>query len=120
MSAAPPAFAPPLDPDAVVGVAVHPAVGEDWPEDGLGPVATLAAALPAPDEGAAGTWIAVDGGHAARRGVLGRLLGRGAPRVHLAVRCTALLVRGYEDVCADAQGVAYGRVPRRTGNPPTG
>lgn len=111
--------APPLDPDAQPAVVIHPTVGADWPASGLGPVSRLAAELPAPADGEPGAWIAVDGGRAARTSVLARLLGHGggAPRVHLAVRCTALLARGYVDVCADARGVAYGRVPRRTDNP---
>ncbi|MEB2313800.1 MAG: hypothetical protein OZ921_20825 [Sorangiineae bacterium] len=108
-----PALAPPLEPDANPAVVIHPTVGRDWPEDGLGPVERLAAELPAPGALEPGSWLAVDGGHRPRAGVLGRLLGspRAEPRVHLAVRCTALLARGYELVCADASGVAYGRAP---------
>lgn len=110
---------PPLDPDAVPAIVVHPAVGDDWPSSGIGPVAELAASLPAPADGEPGAWLAVDGGHTAQRGMLGRILGRAdrAPRIHVAVRCTALLARGYKNVCADVDGVAYGQVPRRTGNP---
>ncbi len=116
---APAPLVPPFDPEASPAVVIHPTVGADWPSSGLGSVSRLATELPAPTGYAADSWIAVDGGRASRPGMLARLLGQGAsaPRVHLAVRCTALLVRGYVDVCADDAGVAYGRVPRRTDNP---
>lgn len=103
---------PPLEPQASVGIQVHPAVGDDWPANGLGPVEPLAAQLPDPARLAPGTWVAISAGRTARAwGLVGRLLGRRPAHVHLAVRCTALLARGYSHVCADEADTAYGQAP---------
>jgi hypothetical protein len=111
-----PLGAPPLEPRARIGVQVHPAVGEDWPADGLGPVEPLAEQLPDPTRLAPGTWVAIRPGRDARApGWVGRLLGRRRARVHVAVRCTALLARGYVHVCADQADTAYGQAPLHAG-----
>jgi hypothetical protein len=111
---APPRHVPPLAPDTEAALVVCPALGPDWPASGLGPVAQVLSQLPAPGQLRPGSWVALDDRPAApsARG-LGLLLRRRrtAPRVHLAVRCTALLAHGYEQVCADARGAAFGRVP---------
>lgn len=113
-SKAPAVMVPPLEPRARVSVQLHPALGEDWPADGLGPVETFAQQLPDPARLSPGTWVAIGPGRDARApGIMGRLLGRRSARVHLAVRCTALLARGYVRVCADGADTAYGQVPTR-------
>jgi hypothetical protein len=101
--------APPLDLAAAVQVTLHPRVGGDWPRRGVGPIHALAAQLPSPSDFPPGTWIAVSPGAPPRTG-LWRVVSRSPVTVHLAARCTALLARGYSDVCADAT-LAYGRVP---------
>ncbi len=58
-----------------------------------------------------GQWLAC-ASPPARRSVVARWLRAPVrPAVPLAVRCTALLARGYVDVGASAEGVALGRVP---------
>jgi hypothetical protein len=101
-------------PDGTVARRIQPEVPPDWPAHGLGPVRPIAVQLPEPAELQAGDWVALSSGEAAvRQGLMARLLSRPAsPRVHLAVRCTALLTRGYVDVRADEHGTAYGRVRR--------
>jgi hypothetical protein len=110
--ARPVAPAPPL-----AAVERPPALDGAWPSDGLGPVVPVFDALPPPDRFEPGSWV----------GLLAepepptwwaRWL---KPRrfVHRAVRCAALLARGYEEVGAgvDAEGrdLAWGRVPSRAG-----
>lgn len=99
--------APPLAaPGTRVGVRVELEVDPGWPDSGIGPVETVAAQLPDPAMLGPGEWIAVMGGPKPR--ALGKLLPWRRPRVHPAVSCTALLLRGYHLVCADASGTAYG------------
>lgn len=92
---------------------VQPELPAAWPKDGFGPVAAILACLPDPSSLAPGARVGVSAGDDARRG-LGRLL-RAAPTAHLAVRCAALLAKGYVDVGAaeDAEGraLAIGRAP---------
>jgi hypothetical protein len=115
----PPSPSPPLAPDADCQPLVL-TLPDSWPSDGLGPLREVAAQLPDASELSPGTWLAVcDAAEMKRKGWgtrgWGRLWHRDQPpRVHLAARCTALLLRGYADVCADAQSVAYGRVPDAT------
>ena len=107
-----PRGAPPLAPDEVPILHFLPALPEDWPADGLGPPSQIERELPDPLSLPGGSWIAVGAGHRARRGLVARFLGsRSGTGMHLAVRCTALLSRGYVEVCADEAGTAYGRVP---------
>jgi|SoiMethySBSTD1v2_1073268.scaffolds.fasta_scaffold55059_2 hypothetical protein len=104
---------PPLDPGARASLSIHPNVGADWPASGLGPLEILCEGLPDPSTLDKGAWIAVfPGAPARKRGLVSRLLTpRTAPHVHLAIRCTALLARGYVRVCADEHGTAFGQVP---------
>ena len=90
-------------------VAIHdPTV--DRTSDGSGAVSELTLEeIKALD---AGSWVAVSAGSPLPATGLGRLLRRHKPAgVHLAVRCTALVARGYIRVCADADGTAFGQVP---------
>jgi hypothetical protein len=107
------ASVPPLDPRARASVTIHPSVGPDWPASGLGSVQVLLEGLPDPGNVGKGAWIAVfPGAPARKRGLVSRLLTpRTAQHVHLAVRCTALLARGYVHVCADEHGTAFGQAP---------
>ncbi len=102
---------PPLPP---VRLWIEPVLPADWPEDGLGPLATLTGQIPAADTVPRGTWVAVRPSQAPPGGLLARLF-RKSRGAHLALRCTALLARGYESVGGglDAQGqeVAWGRAP---------
>jgi len=84
---------------------VYPSLDGDWPAHGLGPVATIAAQLPDPAELKPGALVIVrHAGRPARgfrrfaRGV--RNLWRKPLAAHEAVRCTALLARGYRDIAA--------------------
>jgi hypothetical protein len=108
-----PLATPPLAPDDDCQPLVL-TLPENWPSDGLGPLSDVVAQLPDPAELPPGTWLAVtDAAHGKPKG-WGRLWHREQPqRVHVASRCTALLLRGYTAICADAQGVAYGKVPPR-------
>jgi hypothetical protein len=109
-----PPSAPPLDPSALPQVSIHPSVGSDWPPSGLGPIQVLLEGLPEPESVGQGGWIAVYPGPAVRRrkGIVSRLFTpRTHEHVHLAVRCTALLARGYVRVCADDNGTAFGQAP---------
>jgi hypothetical protein len=67
--------------------------------------------LPEPASLPSESWIAVRDGRPPPT-TLGRVLGR-RPRggFDLAVRCTALLARGYVDVRVDDAGIAWGRKP---------
>jgi hypothetical protein len=58
------------------------------------------------------TRVTVPGTATRQGGVLRRLLGQRSVPVSRAVRCTALLVRGYVDIGADDEG-AWGYAPAR-------
>jgi hypothetical protein len=95
---------------------IEPTLPAGWPPDGLGPLDALTGQLPAADTLPAGAWVAVRAARApGSRGLLARLLGSRPAEAHLALRCTALLARGYEQVGAGlddrGQVVAWGRVP---------
>ncbi|MCS6900822.1 MAG: hypothetical protein RMJ98_13885 [Myxococcales bacterium] len=102
---------PPLPP---IGLWIEPVLPPDWPQDGMGPLAVITSQIPAADTVPQGTWIAIRPSRACHHGLLQRLLRKPA-YAHLALRCTALLARGYEHVGAgmDGQGqeVAWGRSP---------
>ena len=95
-----------------IDVLVTPAIDATWPKDGLGSVSVLLAALPEPASLQAGACVGVTGGPPGGRF---RHLFRPAPSAHLAVRCAALLAKGYVDVGAgvDDAGheIAIGRAP---------
>jgi hypothetical protein len=73
-------------------------------------VAAVALQIPLARTLAARTPVVVLGAAVRRRGMLGRWLGDKSVPVARAVRCTALLVRGYVDVGADATR-AWGYAP---------
>lgn len=102
---------PPMPP---VRMWLDPLLPDGWPSDGLGPLDALTSQIPAADSLPQGSWVAVRKSRPAQQGLLARLFKR-RPAAHLALRCTALLARGYELVGAglDPQGdeVAWGRVP---------
>jgi hypothetical protein len=92
---------------------IEPSLPREWPSHGLGPAAVLLEMLPAPSTFSPGAWVGVTEGDRAGAGI-GRLFRRRA-WAHVAVRCTALLAKGYERVGAgvDSEGrsVAWGRAP---------
>lgn len=95
--------APPAPPDREI----FPTLDPSWPADGFGEVAKIAAELPAPEGLRPGALVVV---HARPSRSGGRFFGLSwrAPRyAHAAVRCTALLARGYTRVGA-ARGGAPG------------
>ena len=96
-----------------VDVRITPPLDASWPKDGLGSVGVILAALPDPSSLARGAVVAITAGDPLRRG-FGRLF-RAPPFVHLAVRCAALLAKGYVDVGAtddgDGRKLAVGRAP---------
>ena len=105
---------PPLAPDELPArvISAQPVRASG---QGLDDLAAVAGQLPDPSSLKSGVWIAFLGAAPQQSGLLARMLGRRqAPGVHVAVRCTALLLRGYEEVCADAAGAAFGRVPSPT------
>jgi len=94
---------------------VFPSLDKTWPKDGLGPIATVIAQLPDPADLPRGTLVAVHGAGRKRPGaIVGWLLPK-RREVHPAVRCTALLARGYVSVGATVdpktgERVAWGYV----------
>lgn len=102
---------PPLEPGATARQLVQPRVSETWPSHGIGACRTIQGQLPELTSLPSGAWVGVTGGSRERAGLWAKLFGqeRGS-RVHLAVRCMALQLAGYRDVCA-ADDVAFGRVP---------
>ena len=91
---------------------LFPALDKTWPADGLGPVATVVAQLPDPAELRKGALVVIRESGARPRGFRGlvvsmRSLFAKPPKAHTAVRCTALLARGYREISAAAD--------RRTG-----
>lgn len=89
---------------------VQPRVPDSWPAHGIGSCETILRQLPALTDQPSGVWIGVTGG-SRPQSAWSRLLGRRQPaRVHLSVRCMALSLAGFKDVCA-ADDVAFGRVP---------
>src|SRR5689334_16175454 len=91
---------------------LFPILDRAWPADGLGPVAVIVAQLPDPAELRPGALVMVrESGPRPKgfRGALASLKGlfTKPSKVHPAVRCTALLARGYRDISCAAN--------RRTG-----
>lgn len=100
--------APPLAPDRTPVARIETDVSE---ADAFHTVGAIAARLPEPCELTPGSWIAVVDRPPPKRGLVDRLFGSAPNGVHLAVRCTALAVRGYVHVCASADGQAFGQAP---------
>jgi hypothetical protein len=73
-------------------------------------IVALSEQLPDPGTLAAGSWIAVRPGSTRSLRSWLRLRAGDERDLHLAVRCTALLVRGYMEVCA-REDVAFARAP---------
>jgi hypothetical protein len=105
------------------GRELFPTLDRKWPADGIGAVAVLVAQLPDPAELPAGSLLIVHERQAPRAG-FGRLFDRvkwlvlKPRRAHAAVRCTALLARGYQEIgCAadpkTGEEVVWGLAPRR-------
>jgi hypothetical protein len=94
-----------------------------WPADGIGPVATLVAQLPDPAELPAGSVLVVRQMQKPRGGLRGLIdhavaLVRRRRKAHVAVRCTALLARGYRDIGSSTdpktgEELAWGLAPHR-------
>jgi hypothetical protein len=83
---------------------LFPELDPAWPPDGFGPIATVAAQLPDPHDLAAGSLVLVHERGRRERG-LRRVLAffafwRRRRRAHAAVRCAALLARGYFEIGA--------------------
>jgi hypothetical protein len=84
-------------------VEVFPILDRTWPADGLGPVAVIVAQLPDPADLRAGALVLVRESGARPKGFRGLLASLKAlftkpPKAHPAVRCTALLARGYIEI----------------------
>jgi hypothetical protein len=71
---------------------------EGWPASGYGDVAAIARQLPNPTSLGEGTLVLLLPEADAPGGVLGRLFGAGRPKIARAIRCSALLARGYVGV----------------------
>lgn len=100
----------PLAPGAHAALFLHPDAGDVAVDDEPALARRLSRQLPDPGTLGPGSWIALGSGPAAPRRLFG-LLGARRSGISLAVRCTALLARGYTDICADESGTAFGRVP---------
>ncbi|SRR6266542_159986 len=92
-------------PDRTPAFELFPVLDRNWPGDGIGPVAVIIAQLPDPAELPEGELVVVRESHRPRRGVgqwidwAKRLL-RKPRKADAAVRCTALLARGYREIGA--------------------
>jgi hypothetical protein len=88
-------------------VELFPILDRTWPADGLGPVAVIVAQLPDPADLRQGALVVVrESGPRPKgfRGWLASLKGlfTKPPKAHPAVRCTALLARGYREISSAA------------------
>jgi hypothetical protein len=100
---------PPLAPETQPELVIHPSLGSAFDLALPAQIARLTAELPEPSSLTPGAWIAVSPGRSAATGALSRLFSRRARPLLLSVRCSALLLRGYVDVCADESETAFGR-----------
>ena len=90
-------------PAAATAMEVFPELDGSWPRDGLGPVAVIVAQLPDPAALEPGALVMVRESGAKPKGLRGLLFGLKCvfakpPQVHPAVRCTAMLARGYGEI----------------------
>lgn len=120
MSARPPnegqaaAPSPPLDDGASVSLTILLDRLRPGEESETDLVRRMAQHLPRPDILQPCAWIAVVLAPARRRRIFGKAQASPeAIEVQRAACCTALLAVGYEHVCADGSGTAFGRVPAR-------
>ena len=86
---------------------LFPILERSWPSDGLGSVATLVAQLPDPGDLREGALVIVREAGPRPKGFRGWLAAAKSvwikpPKAHPAVRCTALLARGYREISASA------------------
>ncbi|HMI89500.1 MAG TPA: hypothetical protein VK550_35740 [Polyangiaceae bacterium] len=87
-------------------VELFPILDRAWPADGLGPVSVIVAQLPDPADLRTGALVVVRESGPRPKGFRGWLASLKAlfskpPKAHAAVRCTALLARGYREIsCA--------------------
>jgi hypothetical protein len=84
-------------------VELFPILDKSWPGDGLGPVAVIVAQLPDPASLRQGALVVVRDSGPLPKGVRRWLFAMKGlfvkpPKVHPAVRCTALLARGYREI----------------------
>jgi hypothetical protein len=98
-----PAARPSQRPARPPDLEVFPRLDARWPANGLGPVAVVLSQLPDPTDLANDALVIVRESGPPARGFsrVVRQIGalwRKAPRAHAAVRCTALLARGYRDI----------------------
>ena len=82
---------------------LFPILDRTWPADGLGPVAVIVAQLPDPTDLRRGALVVVRESGPRPKGFRGWLASLKAlfakpPKAHSAVRCTALLARGYREI----------------------
>jgi len=88
---------------------LFPILDRTWPGDGLGAVAVIVAQLPDPGDLRHGALVVVRESGPRPKGFRGWLaafagLFSKPPKAHPAVRCTALLARGYREIsCAPAR-----------------
>jgi hypothetical protein len=85
------------------GRELFPLLDRRWPADGLGAVAVLVAQLPDPTELPSGSLLIVREAERPRPGFrrwvdAAKALVRKPRKAHAAVRCTALLARGYREI----------------------
>jgi hypothetical protein len=98
-------------------VELFPELDGAWPADGFGSIAALAAQLPDPQELAAGSLVVVhETGRRARGLRRVAALWTRKRRAHIAVRCSALLARGYSEIGAavdprSGERLAWGFAP---------
>jgi hypothetical protein len=80
---------------------LFPALERSWPKDGFGSIGVLVAQLPDPHELAAGSLVVVHEKGRRGPGLWGLLaFWKRSRRAHAAVRCSALLARGFADIGA--------------------
>ena len=84
-------------------VELFPLLDRTWPSDGLGPVAVIVAQLPDPADLRQGALVVVRESGPRPKGFRGWLVSLKSvlskpPKAHQAVRCTALLARGYREI----------------------
>lgn len=96
---------------AAARLVVHPSVRGAIDGSLIVQARRLSEELPEPGSLEPGTWVLVSPGRTVAAGFIKRLFSVAPRSVHLAVRCTALVMRGYADVHADPEGMALGRAP---------
>lgn len=94
--------APPTEPP---DFELFPILDRNWPSDGLGAVAVIVAQLPDPSDLREGALVFVRETGPRPKGFRGWLaavssMWKKPPKAHPAVRCTALLARGYREISA--------------------